>query len=72
MCNIGNLTSMLNNVGDSFLTILHCLKNIIHSFQSSARRFSQFVQFFKPVLGKTLTVKGYRAKPSTTSKPNEI
>ncbi|KAG4080040.1 hypothetical protein HA402_006352 [Bradysia odoriphaga] len=58
--------------GSSFSTVTNVSKIFGDLIMNSARRFSQFVQFFKPVLGKTLTVKGYQAKPSTTSKPNEI
>lgn len=36
-------------------------------FQNSARRYSQFVQYFKPVLGKALTIKGLYPPPPTTT-----
>lgn len=42
---------------------------IFLSFQNTARRYSQFVQYFKPVLGKALTIKGLYPPPPTTTTP---
>lgn len=44
----------------------------LYMSQNSARRYSQFMQYLKPVLGKALTVKGFNAPPPTTTETNAI
>lgn len=43
---------------------------IFFSAQNSARRYAHFVQYFKPLLGKGLTIKGLYPPPPTTTEPS--
>lgn len=45
-------------------------KTLTNEFlQNSARRYAQFVQYFKPLLGKGLSIKGLYPPPPTTAAP---
>ncbi|XP_031625589.1 uncharacterized protein LOC116342210 [Contarinia nasturtii] len=56
--------------GNSFTIVTNISKLFGDLMMSSARRYANFVQYFKPLLGKALTVKGlYPPPPTTTPQP---
>jgi len=58
--------------GSSFNTVTNISKIFGSLIMNSARRYSQFMQYLKPVLGKALTVKGVNPPPPTTTESNSI
>ncbi|EDW27145.1 GL16597 [Drosophila persimilis] len=51
----------------SFQTITNVSKSLSRLIMGSARRYSRFVLFFKPIFGDALVVKGYEDPTTTTT-----
>uniref|UniRef100_A0A034W4K0 Uncharacterized protein n=1 Tax=Bactrocera dorsalis TaxID=27457 RepID=A0A034W4K0_BACDO len=53
----------------SFATLTNISKSFSRLIMNSARRYSRFVLFFKPVFGDALVVKGWEDPTTTTTTP---
>ncbi|XP_014092835.1 uncharacterized protein [Bactrocera oleae] len=53
----------------SFATVTNISKSFSRLIMNSARRYSRFVLFFKPVFGDALVVKGWEDPTTTTTTP---
>ncbi|XP_012155283.1 uncharacterized protein LOC101463160 isoform X2 [Ceratitis capitata] len=53
----------------SFATLTNISKTFSRLIMNSARRYSRFVLFFKPVFGDALVVKGWEDPTTTTTTP---
>ncbi|XP_017461217.1 PREDICTED: DNA-dependent protein kinase catalytic subunit-like, partial [Rhagoletis zephyria] len=53
----------------SFATLTNISKSFSRLIMNSARRYSRFVLFFKPIFGDALVVKGWEDPTTTTTTP---